>query len=125
MTCRHHDPLNNPACSSYKYRIVAPPPPATPDSSNYEILDAQECKSNLVIKVKYPNCSNCAFEGVKVIVYKNTKIIDALKWRKIDPHFRLDDKNKPAVEAPSPSARFPGNQEGWTAAIAWAYFSVK
>lgn len=74
---------------------------------------------HLVMKVKYPNCSSCAFEGTKILVFLNISELEALKWRKIDPHFR-DPRRKSTTEAPSPAARFPGTPEGWADAVAYA-----
>jgi hypothetical protein len=89
----------------------------TPDNSNYEILDAQEVGCNLVVKVKYTGCK-CSYQGVKIMVFLNTKAIGALKWKKLDPHFRdgmiLEGMNK------SPAARFPATKEGWEDAITYA-----
>jgi hypothetical protein len=73
-----------------------------------------------VLKVKYPNCSSCAFEGTKVMVFAGATIKQAIKWRKIDPHFRDPSALRAADEAPSPAARFPGNNVGWQDALAWA-----
>lgn len=86
-----------------------------PDPFDWEILESQEVGKHLVLKVKYPNCKKCAFEGTKILVYLNTAPITALKWKKIDPHFR----NGPfkTNEAPSPAARFPATNEGWQDAI--------
>lgn len=110
MTCKHSS--NDPRCGSYK----APPP--TPDASNYEIVEYESVGSNVVLKVKYPNCVKCAFEGTKVMVFRNVSALDVMRWQKIDPHFRAD---KPfSREAPSPSARFPATEEGWADAIAYA-----
>lgn len=90
----------------------------TPDASNYEILDAHAVGSHLVVKVRYPSCRNCSYEGTKIMVFLNTSALDALKWRKLDPHFR----NKPVDKdvAPSPAARFPASPEGWSDAITYA-----
>lgn len=98
----------------------------TPDASNYEIQEVSEVGTHLVLKVKYPNCASCAYEGNKVMVFLNVKAIDAMKWKKIDPHFRAPPKvgssypNITSREAPSPAARFPGSADGWADAIAYA-----
>jgi len=107
MTCRHS--VNDPNCSSYR-----PPEPKTPDSSNYDVIDVHEDGGFLILKVKYPNCYNCSFEGTKVMVFEKTKTLNALKWKKIDPHFRDPKYKVTEKEAPSPIARFPGNDTGWT-----------
>lgn len=109
MVCRHSE--NDPECSSFGTS-------STPDASNYEILEAERVGSNLVLKVKYPNCAkvNC-YEGEKVLVFRGVKEADAMKWKRIDPHFRKTSK---VGEAPSPDGRFPPTPKGWNAAIAFA-----
>jgi hypothetical protein len=110
MTCRHGP--YDPACSSYGTST-------TPDSSNYEVLDVRECSNNLVLKVKYPNCSKCEYEGTKIMVFAKVNMVDAFKWKKIDPHFRNSHPSS-KTEAPSPVARFPANDKGWQDAIEYA-----
>ena len=91
----------------------------TPDVTRFEIIDIDEIGPNLVVKVKYPNCASCAFEGTKVLVYLDRRIKDVIKWRRIDPHFE-QPKVALATEAPSPVARFPANAAGWADAIEYA-----
>jgi hypothetical protein len=112
MTCRHRDPTNNPDCSSY----VAPPP--TPDPSNYEVLEVVRESGHLILKVQYPSCQKCAFEGTKVLVYRGVSEVEVLRWKKIDPHFHADKVD--ARSAPSPIARFPASAEGWQNALLFA-----
>jgi hypothetical protein len=111
MTCRHS--YGDPNCSSYK----APPP--TPDASKFEVLDYQQKGSHVVLKVKYPNCDKCSYEGTKVLVFLNVSALDVMKWRTIDPHFR-SSKPYSQTEAPSPVARFPASEEGWEDALQYA-----
>jgi hypothetical protein len=117
MTCRHS--ANDPACSKNKdyvaYRSSAP---TTPDAERFQVIDAREVGKHLILKVKYPNCASCSYEGTKVLVFFNVKAIGALKWRKIDPHF--SDKKRMDDEAPSPAARFPASVDGWNDAITCA-----
>ena len=89
------------------------------DSSNYEIDDVENIGPHLVVRVNYPYCDKCFYEGSKVMVFLNVSIKDALKWKQIDPHFR-DPNIKLTTDAPSPAARFPGSKEGWTDAICYA-----
>lgn len=91
----------------------------TPDSEKFKVLDAKEIDGHLLLKVLYPNCASCAFEGTKVLLFFNMKAIDALRWRKIDPHFT--NQKRLSDEAPSPNARFPASKEGWEQAIAFAH----
>jgi len=118
MICRHQP--NDPDCSSnnpYKYYSE---PVKTPDSKNYSIDDVVAVGKHVVLKVKYPNCSNCAFEGTKIMVFLNTTLIDVIKWKEIDPHFRQSNKVPITTKAPSPAARFPGNIDGWNDALEYA-----
>lgn len=114
MTCRHGP--GDPDCTSRPKR--APKVVKTPDSKNYTIDDVQRVGSHLVMKVNYPNCSACAYEGTKVMVFLDVSEADVLRWKEIDPHFR---EVKPSrTMAPSPAARFPSTGEGWCDAIAYA-----
>jgi hypothetical protein len=126
MTCRHS--ANDPDCThggrvnNYNY-APTPEPPKTPDASNFSIVEAAQVKNHLVLKINYPNCSMCSYEGTKVLVFLNTTSIDALKWKKIDPHFRAPTKvlkSTLVTESPGPSARFPASPEGWVDAIDYA-----
>lgn len=109
MTCKHS--ANDPNCGSYR-----PSEPKTPDSSNYEVVDIIENSGYLILKAKYPNCDSCAFEGTKIMVFEKVSLLKAFKWKTIDPHFRDPNRNTYLAEreAPSPVARFPGNDIGWT-----------
>lgn len=73
-----------------------------------------------MMKVKYPNCRNCAYEGCKVMVFLNVTEAQVLRWKKIDPHFRDPKKAMSTSESPSPAARFPGSAEGWADAQSYA-----
>lgn len=119
--CRHEK--GDPACSSSgggysSYETVTTS--NSPDANNYKVDDAVQVGQHLVMKVRYPNCARCAYEGVKVLVYLNTSALAALKWKKIDPHFALPPKLQAPWEAPSPAARFPASPEGWQDAIEYA-----
>lgn len=91
----------------------------SPDKTKFEIEEVEEVGPHLVMKVKYPNCSKCSYEGLKIMVFLNTAIKAVFKWRELDPHFR-DDKISKVTAAPSPSARFPASQAGWEDALAYA-----
>jgi hypothetical protein len=123
MTCKHGK--NDPACGSHpsnRYRSPpAPPEPKTPDASRFDIEELEEVGPHLVVKVRYPNCSSCAYEGQKVLVFFNCTCKQAAMWRKLDPHFRDAKKHVPSPKvAPPPDARFPASVDGWKNAIAFA-----
>ena len=119
MTCRHE--RGDPNCSSNRssYRDYDTTP-ATPDASRFSIEEAERVGLHLVLKVKYPNCARCAFEGNKVMVFLNVTELQVLKWKKIDPHFRAPDSTFFPSDAPSPAARFPASPDGWSDALKYA-----
>lgn len=92
----------------------------SPDADKYDIEEAVQVGQNLVLKVKYPNCAKCAYEGNKVLVYIGVTSLQAMKWKKIDPHFKDPKKKVDIHEAPAPAARFPASSEGWQDALDYA-----
>lgn len=125
MTCKHQK--GDPNCSSHPSH---PDNPAnrrereedsmTPDKKKYQIVDAHRVGKHLVLKVLYPNCRNCSYEGNKVMVFFNVTELDVLKWAEIDPHFRNPKASRSSTQAPGPAARFPASDEGWRDAIDYA-----
>lgn len=94
----------------------------TADPNRFDIEDIEEIVPYLVMRVKYPSCTKCEYEGKKVMVFTGATLKDVLKWKVIDPHFRRPDENSRTTApraAPSPIARFPGSDEGWSEALAW------
>jgi len=94
--------------------------PATPDSENYEIITFKRVKEHLVLKVRYPNCSNCSYEGDKVMVFLDVEEKDVIMWKKIDPHFMDHTQKTDNKQAPAPAARFPASTQGWSDAVTYA-----
>jgi hypothetical protein len=92
----------------------------SPNPDSFAIEDVEQVGEHLVMRVKYPNCAKCAYEGSKVIVFLDVTLKHAIKWRRIDPHFRDPRGNLAMNEAPSPAARFPASKEGWSDALAYA-----
>jgi len=84
----------------------------TPDSTQYDIVDIQQIGSHLLVKANFPNCEACSYEGTKILVYLNTSMKEAIRWKRLDPHFREELGASPQ-DAPSPDARFPASEEGW------------
>jgi len=118
MSCKHPKGRHD---QDYLRAPPPPPPPKTPDASNYTIEEVEWVTTTiLVLKVKYPNCFACAFEGNKVMVFVGVSVQQAMRWKKIDPHFRDPKLKGLPSDAPSPAARFPGTPEGWTDAVAYA-----
>lgn len=138
MTCHHSD--GDPNCSSTRSSWEAEQRQRkaaenaaqreleyarTPDKTKYEIAQFERVSSHIVMKVLYPNCKLCSYEGNKVLVFLNVPEDQMVHWREIDPHFR-DPKNQPAKhQAPTPAARFPANAEGWRDAIEYAQSKVR
>lgn len=132
MICRHSP--NDRSCSSHPDYYVPEPSPKysapvstfrsstveTPDSKNYMIEEAARVGNHLVLKVKYPNCSRCAYEGNKILVFLDVSELQVLKWKEIDPHFRDPKILVDTTRAPSPAARFPASKDGWADAMAYA-----
>lgn len=95
----------------------------SPDPDRFAIDDIEQVGPHLVVKVEYPGCVRCSYDRRKVMVFLNTDIKQAIKWRRIDPHFReVTKSNLPAgqTEAPSPAARFPASRDGWCDALSYA-----
>lgn len=133
MTCRHKP--GDPDCGSHARNSAAEATQAekrradqferelaamSPDKTNYQIIDAQRVGTHIVLKVRYPNCIKCAYEGSKVMVFLNVTEGDVLKWRTIDPHFRNPKEANNLGAAPPPAARFPASSEGWSDALTYA-----
>jgi hypothetical protein len=116
MTCRHA-PGDRSCTQQFPTR---PEPPQTPDASLYEVLDVDQVNNHLVMRLRYPNCARCDYEGVKVLVFLDTTAMVALKWKRIDPHFRDPKVKRLPTEAPGPAARFPGSDQGWSEALRYA-----
>ena len=92
----------------------------TPDCEQFTVLDAQVIGGHMVLRVRYPSCALCSYEGEKILVYENVTPIEALKWSRIDPHFKDPMEKVSTHEAPAPSARFPASDLGWQRAITFA-----
>lgn len=86
--------------------------PGNPDPTNYKVVQAKEVGKHLVLKIKYPDCTN--YEGEKILVFKDLQLIDLINQKVIDPHFFEDKKLK------SPIARFVPTDEGWKMAVKFA-----
>jgi hypothetical protein len=84
-------------------------PLPNPDPYNYRILEHKQIGSFLLVKIRYPDCTN--YEGTKILVYKDTTLNKLKSQHSIDPHF---SENKTKI---SPFARFEPTSSGWDAAI--------
>ncbi len=91
----------------------------TPNPDIYEIVQVKQVENNLVLMVQYSNCKKCSFDAKKVMVFTNTKLEDAILWKRIDPHFS-DEPYENKKHAPAPRARFPADEQGWQDAIEYA-----
>lgn len=43
--------------------------PGNPNPDNYQLIKVQEDGEWLIVKIKYPDCTN--FEGAKILIFKN------------------------------------------------------
>jgi len=125
MTCRHT--ADDPSCSSYPgnveaaRRLLAREEGSTkPDSEKYLVIDAQAVGNHVVLKVQYPNCAKCSYEGTKILVYLDVALVEVIRWKRIDPHFASPRESRSGTDAPSPAARFPASDVGWQDALAYA-----
>jgi len=76
-----------------------------PDPSNYRIKRSRSLRGNLLIEIRYPDCTN--YEGNKILLYRRTTLKQLKKQKHIDPHFARNKKFK------SPVARFEPTKRGW------------
>lgn len=120
MTCRHGP--YDPECSSYKDNLESLKRDyreqirkENGDASDFTVEFYEEYSPYLILKVTYPSCKNCSFEGTKLMVFKDVILLQVMQWRVIDPHFR-GNAPEDKLEAPSPVARFPATEEGLKAA---------
>ena len=82
-----------------------------PNPRKFEILRSLQVGENLVVEIRYPNCTN--YEGRKIVVYRGADLVSLLKQAKktgIDPHFSARD------DLITPFARLEPTEEGWQAA---------
>lgn len=100
----------------YKPNSTIENPNSNPNPANYEIIDHTQVGDFLILKIRYPDCTN--YEGVKILVYHKVSPIDLLKQKLIDPHFFKHEKFK------SPIARFVPTIEGWNMAVRLARFET-
>lgn len=126
MVCRHGP--NDPSCSNHPDNIHRRKAERdhraslkkkwqaqTTEANDFEILELKRYKRCILLKVKYPSCKLCSFDGVKILLLPPITEMQLLKLRRIDPHFH--DFTLEDYEAPSPMARFPATQAGWQLAI--------
>jgi hypothetical protein len=94
----------NTFASNSTYDSPPSPQPPMPDPKNYKILKYLQYFKNLLVVVKYPDCTN--YEGIKILLYKNTTIDILRAQGSIDPHFSENSIFK------SPIARFAPTKAG-------------
>lgn len=64
--------------------------PLEPHPEVFKIIDAREGYKYLYLEVLYPHCTN--FEGRKIILMKDTTLIDVCLTKILDPHFYKENK---------------------------------
>jgi len=93
------------SCASSPYAA----PNSNPDPAKFSIVKERTIGRFLLLKVRYPNCSN--FEGLKILVFENitsANALMALTKGRLDPHF--------TPHGVQVFARFPPTTEGWKVA---------
>lgn len=76
-----------------------------PDPKNYILIRVEQIGKFLLIKLKYPDCTN--YEGEKILVFKDVDLVTLINQHNIDPHFSNTSKFK------HPIVRFVPTDEGW------------
>lgn len=80
-----------------------------PKPDKYQVLEVVEDGKYLLMKLKYDGCTT--YEGTKVLLFENVKLIDLMNQKLIDPHFSDDRMYK------YPMARFVPTKDGWNAGL--------
>jgi hypothetical protein len=80
-----------------------------PNPKNYVLLEQKEIGRFLIVKLKYPDCTN--YEGTKILLFENTTALELHLQDGIDPHFCENQNFK------SPIARFVPTTAGWDMAV--------
>lgn len=94
---------------------------SNPDPRNYDVINLMRMGEFVVVRVRYPDCTN--YEGVKVLVFdirhfdyleKCAATKKVLRYtRPLDPHFCGSARH------PTPVARFKPDREGMKMALAF------
>lgn len=86
-------------------------PAGNPDPGRYVLEHVVPVGRHVVAQIRYPDATN--YEGVKVLVYRNTTASQVRRASRLDPHF-CDDGHL------APFARFEPADAGRRAAVALA-----
>ena len=89
--------------STTDYSTNAP----NPNPSDFKITNILQIKKHVVVRLRYPDCTN--FNGAKICVFRNVTIKQVRAWEEIDPHFFVGKQ--------SPFARFKPDNDGWEMAL--------
>lgn len=92
--------INETVKSLTSYKIVKD---IDPNPHKFIILDYIEKSGGILVKIKYPNCTN--YEGIKILLFKDKNIKQIRALDTLDPHFLKNDS--------SLIARFVPTDEGW------------
>lgn len=88
-------------------------PLPNPVPENFNVERTQRAGSYVCALVHYPDATN--FEGRKVIVFKDTTVVEVAGAQSLDPHFAEDGNIV---------ARFRPDEEGWQDAVAYIDFKA-
>lgn len=95
--------------STFDAKVSNQNPLPNPDPANYKLLAHEQVGEHVIVKIKYPDCTN--YEGVKILVYENFTLFKLLQQGQIDPHFSDNSFLH------SPIARFEPTERGWRWAV--------
>jgi hypothetical protein len=92
----------------------------TPNPDVFEVMEVEQVGAHLVLMVQYSSCTKCSFDAKKVMVFFDMKVKNVVFWKRIDPHFHEPPEKPDPKVAPSPRARFPADDAGWSDAVRFA-----
>jgi hypothetical protein len=108
--------IPTPSTTKAKY----PYQPGNPNPYDYEIIRQRQIGSFLILKIRYPDCTN--YKGHKILVYEDITFEELLENQNgIDPHFmeKLKNSKYPKGRYICPVARFEPTEHGWFLAISF------
>jgi hypothetical protein len=83
------------------------PQALAPNPLNFKFTRVMQVGGHTVAEIRYPDCKN--YEGLKVLLFKETDAAQLMKREHIDPHF--------GHTLNAPFARFTPAAGGWDAAV--------
>ena len=100
----HSRKLSGP-CISMSEAKSAKQGDGNPNPLRFTVERSEKVGLFYVSVVRYPDCYN--YEGKKILLFRNTTMLELLSQGSIDPHFSNNNKFR------SPYARFEPSETGW------------